>query len=87
MLEIFPDFTVAGARLETSLKCWSLQENAGDLATMLSKWAKYLNSACYYTFCIYKKVVDEKIVIENRNCLKSSESLVLYVLRVRKVNK
>ena len=34
MLEIFPDFAVAGARLETSLKCWSLQQNAKDLATM-----------------------------------------------------
>ena len=29
-LEIFPDFAVAGARLETSLKCWSLQQNAEE---------------------------------------------------------
>ena len=28
MLEIFPDFAVAGAQLETSLKGWSLQQNA-----------------------------------------------------------
>ena len=27
MLEIYPDFAVARARLETSLKCWSLQQN------------------------------------------------------------
>ena len=35
MLEIFPDFAVAGVRLETSLKCWSLQQNARNLATMV----------------------------------------------------
>ena len=35
MLDISPDFAVAGAGLETGLKCWILQENAGDLATML----------------------------------------------------
>ena len=34
MLENFPDFADAGARLEASLKCWSLQQNTGDLATM-----------------------------------------------------
>ena len=34
MLEIFPDFAAAGARLWTSLKCLSLQQNAGGLATM-----------------------------------------------------
>ena len=40
MQEIFPDFSVAGAWLETCLKCWSLQQNVGDLAVMLSL---YLN--------------------------------------------
>ena len=34
MLEIFPDFAAAGARQGTSLKCWSLQQNAGGLATI-----------------------------------------------------
>ena len=35
MLEIF-QIAVAVARLETSLKCWSLQQNAGDLVTRYS---------------------------------------------------
>ena len=34
MLDISPDFAMAGAWLETSLKCWSIQQNAGDLAAM-----------------------------------------------------
>ena len=34
MRKIFPDFAVAEAWLEASLKCWSLQQNAGDLAVM-----------------------------------------------------
>ena len=34
MLEICPDLVVAGARLETNLKCWSLQQHMGDLATI-----------------------------------------------------
>jgi len=33
-LEIFQGFAVAGTWLETNLKCWSLQQNAGDFATM-----------------------------------------------------
>ena len=35
MLEILRHFTIAGGWLEIALKCWSLQRNAGDLATML----------------------------------------------------
>jgi len=34
MLDISPDFPVAGERLEASLKCCSLQQDVGDLATM-----------------------------------------------------
>ena len=40
MQEISPDFDVAEAWLEICLKSWSLQQNVGDLATMLSL---YLN--------------------------------------------
>ena len=28
------DFAIVGGRLEITLKCWRLQRNAGDLATM-----------------------------------------------------
>ena len=35
MLEILHHFVIAGGRLEISLKCWSLQRNVGDLATMI----------------------------------------------------
>ena len=38
MLEIFQGFAVAGGQLETGFKCWSVKQNLGDLATMLTKY-------------------------------------------------
>ena len=35
MLEILQHFSIAEGRPEAALKCWSLQQNAGDLATMI----------------------------------------------------
>ena len=48
--EVFPDFAVAGARLETILKCWSLKQNAEDLATMVTEYSEpeYAYKHCYY---------------------------------------
>ena len=36
ILAMFPDFAVAGAWLKTSMKCWSIQQNAGDVATIIT---------------------------------------------------
>ena len=44
MLEIFQDFAVARAQVETILKCWSLQQNAGDLGNYVDSIPVLLNS-------------------------------------------
>ena len=42
----FSKFTADGVLLEITLKCWSLQQNMGDLATMIQQSPTY-----YYAIC------------------------------------
>ena len=48
MLEILKLFAIAGSQLEITLKCWSLQRNAGDLATMCSCYNNNNNNNTIY---------------------------------------
>ena len=46
----FLRFAVAGDQLETSLKCWSLHQNAGDFATMTCVWMGMYNNECFWVW-------------------------------------